>query len=168
MNWNTAIRLISIRVMMTSSNGNIFRVTGLLCQWRGALMFSLICAWINGWVNNRESGDLIRHRAHYYVIVMVAHRCLRSHNAPCKFLLWHYLVCFDTLRRQNLQAMFQSGGGERCIVENLCVGLGGPVQQCVCDIMIIFTIYKQNMNGNMYTARQLCGFTITKRRVCCV
>ena len=26
-------------------------------QWRGALMFSLICAWINGWVNNREAGD---------------------------------------------------------------------------------------------------------------
>ena len=25
-------------------------------QWRGALMFSLICAWINGWVNNREAG----------------------------------------------------------------------------------------------------------------
>ena len=22
-------------------------------QWRGALMFSLICAWTNGWVNNR-------------------------------------------------------------------------------------------------------------------
>ena len=47
---------------MTSSNGNIFRVTGPLCgeftghrwipltgQWRGALMFSLIYAWINGW-----------------------------------------------------------------------------------------------------------------------
>ena len=26
-------------------------------KWRGALMFSLICAWINGWVNNREAGD---------------------------------------------------------------------------------------------------------------
>ena len=26
-------------------------------QWRGALMFSLICVWINGWVNNREAGD---------------------------------------------------------------------------------------------------------------
>ena len=26
-------------------------------QWRGALMFSLICAWINGWVNNSEPGD---------------------------------------------------------------------------------------------------------------
>ena len=26
-------------------------------QWRGALMFSLICVWINGWVNNGEAGD---------------------------------------------------------------------------------------------------------------
>ena len=39
-------------------------------QWRGALMFSLICAWINGWVNNREAGGLRRHRAHYDVTVM--------------------------------------------------------------------------------------------------
>ena len=39
-------------------------------QWRGALMFSLICVWINGWVNNRESGDLRRHLGHYDVIVM--------------------------------------------------------------------------------------------------
>ena len=40
-------------------------------QWRGALMFSLICARINGWVNNGEAGDLGRHRAHYDVTVMV-------------------------------------------------------------------------------------------------
>ena len=40
-------------------------------QWRGALMFSLICARINDWVNNREAGDLRRHRAHYYVTVMI-------------------------------------------------------------------------------------------------
>ena len=40
-------------------------------QWRGALMFSLICAWINRWVKNREAGDLRRHRAHYDVIVML-------------------------------------------------------------------------------------------------
>ena len=26
-------------------------------QWRGALMFSLICAWINGQENKREVGD---------------------------------------------------------------------------------------------------------------
>ena len=40
-------------------------------QWRGALMFSLICARINGLVNNREAGDLRRHRPHYDVIVML-------------------------------------------------------------------------------------------------
>ena len=39
-------------------------------QWRGDLMFSLICALINGWVNNGEAGDLRRHRTHYDVIVM--------------------------------------------------------------------------------------------------
>ena len=42
-------------------------------QWRGALMFTLICARINGWVNNREAGDLRRNRAHYDVIVMNPH-----------------------------------------------------------------------------------------------
>ena len=33
-------------------------------------MFSLICAWINGWTNNREAGDWRRRRTHYNVIVM--------------------------------------------------------------------------------------------------
>ena len=31
--------------------------------WRGALMFSLICVWIKGWVNNREAGDVRRYRS---------------------------------------------------------------------------------------------------------
>ena len=39
-------------------------------QWRGALMFTLICARKNGWVNNGEAGDLRRYLAHYDVIVM--------------------------------------------------------------------------------------------------
>ena len=77
---------IFLQSMMTLSNGNICRVTGLLCgeftgprwiphtngQWRGALMFSLICVWMNDWVNTREAGDLRRHRAHYDVIIMSA------------------------------------------------------------------------------------------------
>ena len=65
---------------MKSLNWNILRVTGPLRgihlspvphkgQWRGALMFSLMCACINGWVNNPEAGDLRRHRADYDVIV---------------------------------------------------------------------------------------------------
>ena len=40
-------------------------------QWRGALMFSLICVWINRWVNIREAGDLRRQRVHLDVSVMV-------------------------------------------------------------------------------------------------
>ena len=40
-------------------------------QCRGALTFSLIWAWTSGWVNNLDTGDLIRHRAHYDVTVIV-------------------------------------------------------------------------------------------------
>ena len=39
-------------------------------QWRGALMFSFICVWINSWINNCEASDLRRYCAHYDVIVM--------------------------------------------------------------------------------------------------
>ena len=39
-------------------------------QWCGVLMFSLICAWINGWVKNHAAGDLRRHCTHYDVTVM--------------------------------------------------------------------------------------------------
>ena len=47
---------------MTSSNGNIFRVTGPLCgEFTGHW-------WIP--LTNRKAGDLRRHRAHYDDIVM--------------------------------------------------------------------------------------------------
>ena len=88
---------------MTSSNGNIFRVTGPLCgeftghrcqdtghkgQWRGPLVFSLICAWINGWVNNRQAGDLRRYRTHYNAIIMVSfamdYSCRYHHLTPAR------------------------------------------------------------------------------------
>ena len=47
-------------------------------QWRGALMFSLICVWINDWVNNGEPGDLRGYRIHYDVTVMSANIILCS------------------------------------------------------------------------------------------
>ena len=70
--------------MMTSSNENIFHVTGHLCgesvpgefptQRPVARSFDVffICARINDWVNNGEAGYLRRNRAHYDVIVMSA------------------------------------------------------------------------------------------------
>ena len=84
-------------LMMTSSNGNIFRVTGHLCGeftgprwipykglWRGALIFFLICVWINDWVNNREAGDLRRYRAHYDVIVVYRFTS-QPREVPCHY-----------------------------------------------------------------------------------
>ena len=35
-----------------------------------SLDVSVICAWINGWVNDREAGDLRHHRAHYNVTLI--------------------------------------------------------------------------------------------------
>ena len=68
--------------MMTSSNGKISALLAL-CAGNSPvmgefpsqrsvtrdLMFSLICARTKGWVDNRESGDLRRHRIHYDVTV---------------------------------------------------------------------------------------------------
>ena len=80
----TEIRIV-LRAVVHITYGNIFRVTAHLWgeftghwwiprthkgQWRGAFMFSLICAWINVWVNNREPRALRRHRAHYDAMVM--------------------------------------------------------------------------------------------------
>ena len=55
-------------------------------QWRGALVFSLICVWINGWVNNRGAGDLRRYRAHNDVIVMCNMR--GNHIAASNLVAW--------------------------------------------------------------------------------
>ena len=61
-------------------------------QWRGALMFSLICAWTNSWVNNGNAGDLRRYCAHYDVTVM-----LRPNG-------WNRLRSPKLLSRQNAKA----------------------------------------------------------------
>ena len=56
-------------------------------QWRAALMFTLICVWINGWVNNCEAGDLRRYYAHYGVTVMLR-RCF-SHIGSEALIIHH-------------------------------------------------------------------------------
>ena len=78
-------------------------------QWRGALMFSLICVWINDWVNNREVGNLRRHRAHCDVIVEtrtpginVANRAFDCWAAN---LPWIYLQLISR-RFQNLKRIW--------------------------------------------------------------
>ena len=74
---------------MTSSNGNIVHVTVLFVrgihrwpvnsphkgQWRGALIFSLICAWTNNWANDGDTCDLRHHRAYYDVNLIISLKC---------------------------------------------------------------------------------------------
>ena len=55
-------------------------------QWRGALMFSLMYAWINDWVNNREAGDLRLQHGHYDVIVMTLQELMEC----CFFFHFHH------------------------------------------------------------------------------
>ena len=65
--------------MVTSSNENI-SVLLALCARNSLVigdfphvfhifpfMYSLICAWLHGWVSHRDAGNLRRHRAHHDV-----------------------------------------------------------------------------------------------------
>ena len=67
-------------------------------QWRRALMFSLICVWINGWVNNRKAGVLRRYRAHYHVTVMITFEQRTSVKAVPKGYCCHLssIKCIHT------------------------------------------------------------------------
>ena len=62
-------------------------------QWRGALMFSFICVWTNGWViKNRDAGDWRRNCAHYDVTVISHDRrdvySIRNSNAHINSDFW--------------------------------------------------------------------------------
>ena len=58
-------------------------------QWRGALMFPLICAWTNSWANNRGASDLRCHRGHFDVTVT-----------------WHLYICPDHRDHDNNCILF--------------------------------------------------------------
>ena len=69
-------------------------------QWRGALMFSLICAWINGWVKNREAGDLRRYPAYNDVIVMCQYEwswLINKRDSNHLHIMYFRLVYFETI-----------------------------------------------------------------------
>ena len=117
--------------MMTSSNGIMFCVTGHLCGEftvghlcilrTNALMFSFICVWINGWVNNREAGDLRRHRTRYDVIVMVLQAILTYHRADSRFApsQWETaLLCNDVSHwlGANLESVLYHDDVKTCLL----------------------------------------------------
>ena len=106
----------SIQIMMTPSNENLFRITGLLWgeltrhRWipitkasDAELWYFLWSApaWINDWVSTRKARDLRSHRTPYDVTVMSRpHACLHmvwphhlmgNHDGV---LLWRTFPCY--------------------------------------------------------------------------
>ena len=72
-------------------------------QWRGALVFPLICTWMNGWESNRDAGDLRRQRAHYDVTVI-------SYICQCHFIgtgtivvKWPYRILVNSTETKPLK-----------------------------------------------------------------
>ena len=76
--WRHQMETFSALLALCAGNSTVLVNSPHKGQWRRALMFSLRCAWINDWVNNREAGDLRCHRGHYDVIVMYSMAMLRQ------------------------------------------------------------------------------------------
>ena len=76
--WRHQMEAFSASLVLCVGNSPVTVNSPYKGQWRGALVFSLICTWISGRVNNREAGDLRRRRAHYDVIVMLYAICRAS------------------------------------------------------------------------------------------
>ena len=68
--WRHQMEIFSALLAICAGNSPITGLFPHKAQWRGLLMFSLICAWIKGWVNNGDAGELTRHGAQYDVNVI--------------------------------------------------------------------------------------------------
>ena len=99
--WRHQMKTFSVLLALCTGNSAVtdeFRNKG---QWRGALIFSLICAQINDWVNNREAGGLRCYCAHHNVIVIPSSSSLQHlpnkiNNGVC------HCVSTETLSKSDL------------------------------------------------------------------
>ena len=112
-------------------------------QWRGALMFSLICAWINAWVNNREAGDLRRYRSHYDVTIMCERHaeCLMCMGFMEEIALLHWNISH---LRWNLQsfAFFITGS----VLVRI---FGGPLDLWLQDVWSHYRVQLPQTTSNI-------------------
>ena len=93
-------------------------------QWRRALMFTLICARINGWVNNREAGDLRRYRSQLW----------RHRNALHTIFKMLLLFNFFRMNPNEVQSLY-------VIARNV------DIQFCfVCLFVCLFSVANQHAN----------------------
>ena len=125
-------------------------------QWRGALMFSLICFWINGWVNNGEAGEMRGHRVHYDVTVVLLLMHANALVTPIHmYVTALYLDTADplTMCQQNISHMKinKSKYDHRCITQGSVpvLYLSTPSHYCLNQrLLIISEVQWQSLWGN--------------------
>ena len=80
----------------------------------GALMLSLICAWTNGWANNRDAGNLRQHPAHYDVTVMehrnLWHLCISGFSVQQLTIVVNSQYMRHLVQHQQLHVIDEVGG----------------------------------------------------------
>ena len=98
-------------------------------QWRGTLMFSLICARINDWVNNREAGDLRRHRTYDVTVMHFYLICSRT-------IVVHQLMLFVDCNRLKIKLIVL------CYVSLFCI-VSYRIVYCIvyCVTLICIVLY---------------------------
>ena len=98
--WRHQMETFSALLALCAGNSPVLVNSPHKGQWRGALMFSFIYAWINDWVNNREAGDLRRYCGHCDVNVMkwvkdmsnIIKPQRNTKSASCLQLLWFAVI----------------------------------------------------------------------------
>ena len=118
-------------------------------QWRGGLMFSLISAWINGWVNNREAWS-----------IETLSRSLPSHCTDILIRIYIHIYCTSTISfHDNSETWTNHHGctGRLCIdgwVQNFSISnalameiLHHDKQRITPSLTTSYTIYDTLTNG---------------------
>ena len=125
-------------------------------------MFSLICAWINVWLNNRVASDLRRHRAHYDVHVMHSchifpwlcawsgctiifcqelHRDTRKRKLFCFDYYCESMICANNWVHYSLRVVFV------CLHINLSYyHRYGDLDKCIEHIKSLSVIFRRRLN----------------------
>ena len=90
--WRHQMETFSALLAICAGNSPVTGVFPHNGQWSGALMFSLIFAWINGGVSNREAVDLRRYHPNYDVTEMQKNIVYES-----KLIQWWHSYCEDNV-----------------------------------------------------------------------
>ena len=104
-------------------------------QWRGAVMFSLICAWADGWVNNRNAGDLRCHHVHCDFTIMQDNNIQHLYNFNQSPLIVNRSL------RNEFQGNLNKTQHSAVKKINLKMSSAKWWQFCLCPSVIILGIY---------------------------